>query len=473
MSTVQTREYSPLIAKLGDEYARYSPTSARLHNKAQMSLVDGTSHELRLVQPFPPCIVAAQGAWAKDADGHSILDLWQGHLANILGHNPEPITRVLAQNLAGGSGLQTGLISDLEIEAAELLCRLSGAERVRFTVTGSLATMYAVMLARAHTGRDLVLKVGGGWHGAQPWGLKGVGYQDGYQHMDSEGLPDVFGNEIIVTHLNEPQQLDDLFSQVGDRIACFIIEPVAVAGGVVPASVEYMRAARELTARHGAVLILDEVVTGFRFRAGDAGRLYNVQPDLAVFAKILGGGMPVAAVAGRTEILDLVSSANGARVKFSGGTYSAHPASLTAAITMMSYLADHEEQIYSRLADLGAKIRHLFESAFCEEGIEARCTGGGNEAIMGSCLWGVHFPLQENLSLDKPHLLHNPEFFDVSLRRSSVLTLALLLENVHIMRMHGAVTAAHTEEDILFLDLACRRVARRIKEFRETGRVIK
>ncbi|MBN2499857.1 MAG: aminotransferase class III-fold pyridoxal phosphate-dependent enzyme [Anaerolineales bacterium] len=468
----QPIDYSKLIAKLGEEYARYSPKSAALHEKAQASLVDGTSHALRLVQPFPPRIVSARGAWCKDADDHNILDLWQGHLANILGHNPEPIYQVVARALESGIGLQTGLIGDLEIEAAELLCQRTGAERVRFTVTGSLATMYAIMLARAFTGRDLVLKVGGGWHGAQPWGLKGVGYQDGYRHMDSEGLPDAFANEIIVTHLNEPDQLHDHFSQFGDRVACFILEPVAGAGGVVPATVEYLKTARELTARYGAILILDEVITGFRFRAGDAGRLYGVQPDLAVFAKIMGGGMPVAAVVGRADIMNLVSSGQGTRVKFSGGTYSAHPAALLAAITMMTYLADHEDQIYARLAALGSMMRRVLETAFCEEGVEARCTGDGDGVIVGSCLWGVHFPLTEGASLSKPHLLHNPELYDVSLRRSAVLTLALLLENVHIMRMHGAVTAAHTEDDIQFLDRACRRVARRIREYRESGRVL-
>ena len=460
-------DYSALLATLGEEYTRYSPKSANLHAKAQASLVDGTSHALRLVHPFPPRIVSAQGAWCTDKDGHRILDLWQGHLANILGHNPKPITRVLAQEFGSGAGLQTGLVDELEIEAARLLCRQTGAERVRFTVTGGLATMYAIMLAKAYTGRELVIKVGGGWHGAQPWGFKGVGFQDGFQQIESEGIPAAFADEIVVTHFNEPEQLRDHFSRFGDRIACFIVEPVVGAGGVVPASVEYLQTARELTNRYGAILILDEVITGFRFRAGDAGRLYGIQPDLAVFAKIAGGGMPVAAVAGRADIMQLVSADQGMRVKFSGGTYSAHPASLLAAVAMMTYLVKHEEQLYARLAALGARIRHVLQSAFCEEGVAAQCTGNGNDAIPGSCLWGVHFPRKEGASLDKPHELLNPEFFDVSLKRSAALTLALLLENVHIMRMHGSMTAAHTEDDLRFLDGACRRVARRIKDYRE------
>ena len=459
---MKKRDYTPLLAELAEAYSQHAPKSAALNEKAKEYLVDGGSHTLRLIHPFPPRIVAAQGAWIKDEDGHDILDFWQGHLANVLGHNPEIVTSALACAFENGFGLQTGFVDRLQAETAEILCRQTGAERVRFTTSGALATMYAILLSRAFTGRDLVMKVGGGWHGAQPWGLKGVGFHDGFQQVESEGLPPAVTDQIIVTRFNDPGMLRQHFGQYGDQVACFIVEPFMGAGGSMPAALEYLQTARQLTNQYGAVLILDEVISGFRFRAGDAGALYGVQPDLATFGKIIGGGMPVAAVAGRADIMGLVGHAEGSRVKFSGGTYSAHPASLLAAKTIMTYLVEHEAQVYPRLAELGERMRRTMEVAFTDEGIHARCTGYGNEALAGSSLSWVHFPYRDDVQLDKPDVVFDPAVCDVALSRT-VLEPALLLEDVCIIKGHGAASAAHTETDMDLLGDACRRVARRVK----------
>jgi len=350
----------------------------------------------------------------------------------------------------------------LQAETAEILCRQTGAERVRFTTSGSLATMYAILLSRAFTGRDLVMKVGGGWHGAHPWGLKGVGFRDGFQQVESDGLPPAITDQVIITRFNDPGMLRQHFEQHGDQVACFIVEPFTGAGGTMPASLEYLQAARQLTDQYGAALILDEVISGFRFRAGNAGALYGVQPDLATFGKIIGGGMPVAAVAGRADIMGLVGHAEGNRVKFSGGTYSAHPASLLAARTLMTYLVEHEAQVYPRLAELGEEMRRTMEAAFAEESIYARCTGYSNEALPSSSLSWVHFPYRDDIQLDKPDVVFAPSVCDVALSRT-VLGLALLLEDVCIIKGHGAASVAHTEADMDFLGDACRRVAHRVK----------
>lgn len=465
---MKTRDYTRLLAELAEAYIRHSPKSAALNERAKKYQVDGGSHALRLMQPFPPRIVTARGAWLKDEDGHDILDLWQGHLGNILGHNPEVVTSALARAFEEGFGLLTGFTDRLQVECAEILCQQTGAERVRFTTSGALATMYAIMLARAFTGRNLVMKVGGGWHGAQPWGLKGVGFHaqngDGFQHVDSEGFPPALTDEIVVTSFNDPDMLRGHFRQYGDQLACFIIEPFIAAGGVMPATREYLQTARELTHQYGVVLILDEVVSGFRFHAGDAGALYGLQPELATFGKAIGGGMPLSAVAGRADIMGLVGREEGSRVKFSGGTYSAHPASLLAAKTLMSYLVAHEAEIYPRLADLGEKTRQTMEAAFAQEGIYARCTGYGNDVLAGSSLAMLHFPYQDDVKLDKPEDVSDPSVCDVTLRKD-VLQLALLLEDVHIVNAHGAVTTAHTEADIVLLGEACRRVARRVRAY--------
>jgi glutamate-1-semialdehyde 2,1-aminomutase len=461
---MKPRDHSRALAVLGDAYAAHSPSSARLHMEAQNYLVDGGSHNLRLIQPFPPRIARAAGAWLEDVDGHRILDYWQGHYTNILGHNPPVVTEALSTAFKEGFGLQTGFTDLLQIEVAELLCRRTGAERVRFTTSGSLTTMYAVLLARAFTGRDRIMKIGGGWHGAQPWGLKGVDFHDEnhsrFQHVDTRGLPEAIAEEVLVTRFNDPQMLSDHFRRYGDTIACFIVEPFIGAGGFLPADREYLNLARELATRYGTVLILDEVISGFRFHAGSLGQLYGVQPDLATYAKVIGGGMPVAAVGGRTEIMKLAGRGGG--VMFSGGTYSGHPASLLASLAVMRHLVEQEAVLYPRLADLGRRTRRAVEEAFASEGLLAVCTGDGNEAVPGSSLGMVLFPHREGTKFRSPEDTRNPEICDVVLS-DKVLQLALLLEQVHVVHGLGAVSAAHTQADTEYLVEACRRAARRIR----------
>jgi glutamate-1-semialdehyde 2,1-aminomutase len=465
---MQTRDYTPLLAELSEAYTQHSPRSKTVNDRANSFQVDGGSHALRLSQPFPPRIVAARGAWLQDEDGHDILDFWQGHLANILGHNPEVVTAELARAFGDGFGLQTGFTDRLQAETAEILCRQTGAERVRFTTSGSLATMYAIMLSRAFTGRTMVMKVGGGWHGAQPWALKGINYDAetgaGFMKVESQGVPASVTDKVIVSGFNDPGVLRDHFRAYGDRLACFIVEPFIGVGGFRAASHEYLRAARELTHQYGSVLIFDEVIAGFRFRAGNAGALYGVQPDLAAFGKIIGGGMPVAALAGRADIMSLAGRAGGSKVKFSGGTYSAHPGSLLAAKTLMSYLVAHEAEVYARLAQLGAKTRQVLRDAFAQEGILVRCTGQGDGVLPGSSMFMLHFPYRKDAQLNRPEDWFDPSVCDVALTHK-VLDLALLLEDVFMLHSHGAVSTAHTEADVDLLGQACRRVARRIKPY--------
>jgi len=462
---VKPTDHAPLLAELAADYRRYAPASSSLHERAQETLVDGGSHALRLHEPFPPRIVAAHGGTVEDEDGHTILDFWQGHLANVLGHNPRVVTSELAQSLQTRWGLHTGFADRLQVETAELLCRQTGAERVRFTTSGTLATMYAAMLAQCFTRRDLVMKVGGGWHGAHPWGLKGVRLHPDcapFQQVDSDGLPEPLADAVVVTPHNDPDRLRDDFARYGDRLACFILEPVVGGGGIIPSSREYVQTARRLTHRHGTVLILDEVITGFRFRAGDAGVLYGVTPDLATFGKALGGGMPVSAVAGRADILALVGREGGRRVAFSGGTYSAHPGAMLAARTLMTHLIERESEIYPHLADLGERVRRTIETAFADEGIYARCTGYGNDALPGSSLFRVHFPHEPGAELTSPEQVSDPAVCDTVLGEHA-LPIALLLEDVYLPEGHGAVAAAHTRGDVERVETACRRVARRFR----------
>jgi glutamate-1-semialdehyde 2,1-aminomutase len=269
-------------------------------------------------------------------------------------------------------------------------------------------------------------------------------------------------DQVVITRFNDPDMLRDHFRQYGDRLACFIVEPFVGAGGFVPARHTYLQLARDLSHQYGAVLIFDEVISGFRFRAGDLGALYGVQPDLATFGKVIGGGMPMAAVVGRADIMGQAGNDGGYKVKFSGGTYSGHPASMLAAKTLMSYLVAHEKEIYPHLADLGKKARRAMERAFAEEGIYARCTGYATEPLSGSSLAMLNFPYEDGRQLDSPEDVRDPAVCDVTLG-DKVFQLAMLLENVHVVHGLGALSTAHTEEDIDRLGEACRQVARRFK----------
>ena len=463
---MRENSHEQLLARLAEAYRRRSPVSARLQQQALHSLVDGGSHSLRLIAPFPPRIVSARGAYVCDEDGHRILDFWQGHHANILGHNPTPIREALEEAFRRDVGLLTGFCDHLQTEVAELLCRGTGAEKVRFTSGGTLATMYAVQLAMAFTGREQILKVAGGWHGAQPWCLKGVAYHDepprGYTSIDSAGLPRGLTHQVLVTRFNDPEDLGRCFARHGDRLAGFIVEPFIGAGGYLPASSEYLQAARELTEKHGAVLIFDEVIAGFRFRAGSAAGLYGLSPDLSTFGKVVGGGMPVSAVAGRTDILTL--AAKQGKVNFSGGTYSGHPATMLAARTMLSKLIAEEEEIYPLLNRLGELARRTVESAFREEGLYACCPRlpQNQHPLPPGSLSMLVFPRREGHCPSTPEEIHDPEVCDVVLG-NRIVQLALLLEDVHVMHGLGSLSSAHTEEDIRLLDAACRRAARTIR----------
>jgi len=460
---MKQRDHSMLLGKLSEEYTRRFPETARLHRQARNTLIDGGSHNLRLTEPFPPRIREARGARITDEDGHSILDFWQGHHANILGHNPAVVTEALRDAFDAGWGLQTGFVEQLQSETAEILCRQTGMERVRFTTSGSLATMYAILLARAHTGRDRVMKIGGGWHGAQPWGLVGIEYHNGKNHFqfsDTDGLPLAIEEEVVVTRFNDTQMLADHFQRYGSQLACFILEPFIGAGGGIPADREYLQTARELSRKHGTILIFDEVIAGFRFHAGLLGQLYGVQPDLVTLAKIIGGGMPLAAVAGRREILELAGRSG--HVRFSGGTYSGHPSCLLAAKSMLTYLVENRERVYPYINDLAGRIREIVEKSFSAAGLYARCTGTGGGTLPGSSISTVIFPYDAEHLCKGPEDTLNPHVCDVQLA-NRVLQLALLLEDVHVIHGLGSICTAHSEADLALIERAYGRAAGRIK----------
>lgn len=443
----KTLRNEKFLTRLYQEYEAKYPRSHIAHQEARRVLVDGISHGARLFAPFPFRIVEASGPWVKELGGAEIIDYWQGHYANILGHNPPVVIGALKAELDRGFGLQTGIPDEGETALAALLAQATGAEKVRLTTSGTLATMYAMMLARDFTGRNVVLKVGGGWHGANPLALKGVARtQAGFTAVDSTGLTKSAEEEILVTRFNHVEALEEVFRQRGEEIACFIFEPCPGGGGFIPATKAFMRAARDLTQRYGALLILDEVITGFRFCAAGVQKLYGIQADLTTFGKIIGGGMPVSAVVGRAEVMERASESLPKRVWFNGGTFAAHPLSMQAGLAMLEYLIAHEGTIYPALAAKGDWLRTQIEQTFADRGILARCTGADDEALpTGGSLGWVNFPLREDIPLTAPEDVTDPSLCDVALREKA-LKIGLLLEGVNVVHGLGAISTAHTDE---------------------------
>jgi glutamate-1-semialdehyde 2,1-aminomutase len=233
----------------------------------------------------------------------------------------------------------------------------------------------------------------------------------------------------------------------------------------MPATREYVETARKLTHRHGALLILDEVIAAFRFRAGNAGQLYGVEPELTTMGKAIGGGMPVAAVAGRADILNQAGLDQNLKVKFQGGTFAAHPASMVAAGTFMRHLVENEAEVYPRMAEIGVKTRETVTGAFAEEDLHVRFAGDRSvDVLTGNSLHMLLFPYETGLELNVPEEVRNHDVCDITLSEK-VLQLALLLENVLTVHGIGCTTTEHSEEAIAFLGEACRKAARRIKPY--------
>jgi glutamate-1-semialdehyde 2,1-aminomutase len=444
MSVQQSAALAAFKQTLADEYEREYPRSAAHHRAHADHLLDGCSHAVRWNDPFMPVMTRATGARVEDLDGHVLVDYWQGHFSNLLGHNPGLIRDALARALDEGRGLQSGMLLELEARVAELIVRCTGAESVRVTTSGSLGTFYATLLCRGFTGRDHVLKVKGGWHGSQPFGLKGVtAHGEAFDRVETEGLSTSTPGEILLTSYNDVEELHRVFREHGDRIACMLVEPVMGQGGGIAATPEYMREVRRVTAHHGALLVCDEIITGFRFRAGDLTQLYGIEPDLLVLGKVLGGGMPVAAVAGRRDILALCTREQH-RVKFEGGTYSAHELSLLASATLLDHLIKEERTLYPALASAGKDLRDGIRAIAHEAGLAVSLLGTPEPVGASSSLLMLHVLRQPGADPTSPEEMANRAhpFLDDDLLKS-----VLMLHGVSVRTGLGGLSTAHGTED--------------------------
>ena len=316
-------------------YADKTPRSRALFERARKLLPNGVTHLGRYLEPHPVFIERAAGSRKWDADGNEYVDYFGGHGALILGHNHPAVVEAVAAQM--GKGAHYGASHALEVEWAELVhAMMPSAEQLCFTVSGTEATHLALRLARAFTGKSKVIRFAGHFHGWHD--------QVAFPAGGAPGIPAGLVEDTLIVPPNDTARVEELLATRED-IAALILEPTGATFGHIPTEGEVLRQLRELTARHGALLIFDEVICGFRCSRGGAQQFYSVTPDLTTLAKILAGGYPGAAVAGRADIIGLLAWREEAsrivppRVPHQG-TFNAMPISAAAGLATLAQVRD-------------------------------------------------------------------------------------------------------------------------------------
>ena len=327
--------------------------SSRLLERACHVIPGGVNSPVRAfsaVGGSPPFIARGEGAWIVDEEGHRYLDLCGSWGALILGHAPRGVLSAACSALMLGSSY--GAPTCAEVELAEAIRdRVPGIDKVRLCSSGTEATMHALRLARGCTGRDKVVKFEGCYHGAHDSMLVSAGSGVAtFARPGSPGIPEAVAANTAVAPFNDLDAVRAIFEAHPDQIAAVIVEPVAGNMGVIPPAPGYLKGLRELTSAHGALLIFDEVITGFRVGPGGAQARFGIAPDLTCIGKIVGGGFPLAAFGGRAELMDRLSPLGPV---YQAGTLSGNPVAVAAGLAALEGL---DTTVYQRLEELGMAL---------------------------------------------------------------------------------------------------------------------
>src|ERR1700730_7946561 len=354
--TVQKTDSATNSAIVADYRAR-TPGSGALFERARKVLPSGITHDARYLDPYSIHVARAKGPRKWDVDGNEYVDYFGGHGAMLLGHSHPAVIEAVKRQM--DLGTHYGSSHELEVRWAELVCELiPSAEKVRFTASGTEASHMAIRLARAHTGKDKIVRFVGhfhGWHDAVAAGAT--------SHYDGSSPPRLAPG-ITETSTDEVAAVVKLLES-RDDIAVVMFEPSGASWGQVPLPPGFVQAIRDVTAKRGIVMLMDEVITGCRWAAGGAQKALGVPPDLCILAKIGAGGLPGGAVAGKREILDQIDHAASAAKKRDKiahpCTYNANPLSAAAAVTALSLVRDEDlaEKANRTAAELRAALRQV------------------------------------------------------------------------------------------------------------------
>lgn len=320
--------------------------SEQLFERAKKLIPGGVNSPVRAFQPYPFFTKWAAGSRLFDVDGKEYIDYCLGYGALILGHSHPKIVEAVKEQLELGT--LYGTPTEQEVALAELICGLVPcAEMVRLTSTGGEATMSAIRAARAFTGKRKILKFEGCYHGAHDSVLVKAGSGAAtFGVPTSLGVPEDTARNTVVVPFNDAAAFEAAVKANKDELAAVIVEPVLGNVGVIPPAEGFLQTLREVTAAYGVVLIFDEVITGFRLALGGAQEYFGVVPDMVTLGKILGGGFPIAAFAGRRELMSLVAPAGGV---YQAGTFSGNPVSVVAALATLEYLKSKGKSFYEAL----------------------------------------------------------------------------------------------------------------------------
>lgn len=344
---------------------RRTDNSAALFARAKAVIPGGVNSPVRAYRAVggtPPFIARGEGDTIYDADGNAYTDYVMSWGPLVLGHARREV--VAAVQAAAARGTSFGAPTAAEVELAEeIRAACPHMELVRLVNSGTEATMSSIRAARGFTGRDLAVKFAGCYHGHSDGLLvkAGSGCLTGAS-PDSAGVPAAYANCTLVAEYNSAESVSRLFAANPNQIACVIVEPIAANMGVVPPQGNFLRELRRLCDENGALLIFDEVITGFRVARGGAAELYGVKPDLAAYGKIVGGGMPLAAYGGRRDVMEFVAPLGPV---YQAGTLSGNPGATAAGLAALKILREKGAEIYPALEEKGA----FLEKAFADAGV--------------------------------------------------------------------------------------------------------
>jgi glutamate-1-semialdehyde 2,1-aminomutase len=360
--------------------ARTLTRTRELYERAQRTIAGGVSSDARRMAPVPLFVDRAKGAELWDVDGNKYVDYVLGQGPGILGHAPDVVREAVTEQLA--RGLSYSAQHEAESEVAERICNMvPSAERVRFNSVGSEAVHAALRLARAHTGRRKIVKFEGHYHGwfdnvlfsVHP-DLAAAGDREHPLAVPgSRGLTPHVEDDLVILPFNDANAVSAYLAEHGREVAAIILEPILCNTGAIVPVPGYLELLRDLTKRHDALLIFDEIITGFRVAAGGAQELLGVTPDLSVFGKAMAGGMQLSALAGRADVMDDISTGRVAHA----GTFNSHPVSIAAAAATLRVLDEQRDELYPALTRRGRMLMDGFVAAGSDAGVRVSVSGPG------------------------------------------------------------------------------------------------
>ena len=343
-------------------YKLKTKKSARFFEKSKRYHVNGVHHNIRFFKPYPFVTKSANGKFLIDVDSNKYVDYWMGHWSLILGHAPKKIAEQIKKQL--DHDWMHGTLSKNSIELSETISKaVPVAEKIRYASTGTEATMYAVRLARTITKKKIIAKIDGGWHGYTTDLLKTVNWP--FQKSESGGLTDE--NHIISLPYNDLEKSIRILKSKKNDLSAVIIEPILGGGGCIPATREYLLGIQEFCHENNILFILDEIVTGFRFRFGCLYNTMKLDPDLVTLGKIIGGGLPIGVICGKNELMRYASTeifSKTERAYIGGGTFSANPITMIAGNSMLNTIKNKRNMLYRKLNSFGIETRKMLDKKF-------------------------------------------------------------------------------------------------------------